>query len=278
MEDKMKSRIAEALRLQYEPIAVLWSDEKPEKALQFAPGRRGCVMWLVAQAAKGKTAVFDRDTFGCYGGGVALGFGDCYASSPLGREGFLTFLSHGTEENDGEIPKDSNDSLNSHHDDQREILRKGERYWKTPALVQEYLDEILIMEIPVKYVIVKPLLACEPDEIPKVVIFFANPHQISGLITLVNYARPGHENVIIRAGSGCNQAFLYAYQEGLSACPRAVLGFTDPSARKNCCSMIGDDALTLAVPYPLYQEMEDDVKGSFLETETWEALQKRMDQ
>ena len=277
MERRMKSKIVEALRLQYEPVAVLWSDEKPEKALQFAPDRWGCVMWLVSQAAKGKTAVFDRETFGCYGGGVALGFGDCYASSPLGREGFLSFLSHGTGENEQEIPGDSNGSLNAHSDDQKEILRKGERYWKTPALVQEYLDEVPIMDIPAKYVIVKPLSACEPDEIPKVVIFFANPHQISGLITLVNYARPGHENVVIRAGSGCNQALLYAYQEGLSDNPRAVLGFTDPSARKNCCPMIGDDALTIAVPYPMFQEMEDDVKGSFLETETWEALQRRMD-
>ena len=275
MKDRTKSRIAEALHLQYEPVAVLWSDEKPEKALHFAPHRWGCVMWLIAQAAKGKTAVFDRETFGCYGGGVALGFGDCYALSPLGREGFLHFLSNGTEENKSGT-EDSDDSLPSQYDDQREILRTGERYWKTPALVQEYLNDIPIMDIPAKYVIVKPLCALNSDETPKVIIFFANPHQISGLITLVNYARPGHENVVIRPGSGCNQALLYAYQERLSDSPRAVLGFTDPSARKNCCSMIGDDALTLAVPYLMFQEMEADVKGSFLETETWKALQKRM--
>ncbi len=29
----MKSRIAEALRAKYPPVAILWADEKPEKAL-----------------------------------------------------------------------------------------------------------------------------------------------------------------------------------------------------------------------------------------------------
>jgi len=109
MKDRTKSRIAEVLRLQYEPVAVLWSNEKPEKALHFAPHRWGCVMWLIAQAAKGKTAVFDRETFGCYGGGVALGFGDWYALSPLGREGFLHFLSNGTTIN-GKFSEPANDT------------------------------------------------------------------------------------------------------------------------------------------------------------------------
>ena len=57
----IESRIATALGMELEPVAVLFADERPEGARQFAPGRRGCVMWLVAAAAKGRPAVADRE-------------------------------------------------------------------------------------------------------------------------------------------------------------------------------------------------------------------------
>jgi uncharacterized protein (DUF169 family) len=70
----MDSTIVEALGLEFGPIAKFWSDEEPDGALQFKAGTWGCVMWQFAQAAKGKTAVLDRQTFGCVGGGNWLGF------------------------------------------------------------------------------------------------------------------------------------------------------------------------------------------------------------
>ncbi len=48
------------------------------------------VSTLVAVAAKGRVLVFDRQTCGCWGGGVDLGFGECYKKFPGGVEG----LSH----------------------------------------------------------------------------------------------------------------------------------------------------------------------------------------
>lgn len=56
----MESKIAKALRLKYQPVAILWSNKKPNDALQFREGKQGCVMWMFARAAKGKTAVFDK--------------------------------------------------------------------------------------------------------------------------------------------------------------------------------------------------------------------------
>lgn len=40
MENPMKSKIAEALRLRHETVAILWTDERPEAAMSFK-GRAG---------------------------------------------------------------------------------------------------------------------------------------------------------------------------------------------------------------------------------------------
>jgi len=91
----MESKIAQALRLKYCPVAIVWTDDKPEKAMDFKEGKWGCVMWMLAAAAKGKTAAFDKNTYGCWGGGVGLGFGNQYLHFPGGIECFYRFLSRG---------------------------------------------------------------------------------------------------------------------------------------------------------------------------------------
>ncbi|ROR03442.1 DUF169 domain-containing protein [Desulfosoma caldarium] len=86
----MRSRIEEALVLKYPPVAVLHTDEKPDRALQFKDGRWGSVVALLMGAARGRPAAFDRKTFGCPGGGTGLGFGNRYVDFPGGIEYFLS--------------------------------------------------------------------------------------------------------------------------------------------------------------------------------------------
>src|SRR4030043_742899 len=91
----MKSTIAKAIQLKYQLVALFWSNDKLEGAMQFQKGKWGCVMWLAAHAAKGKIAVADIKTFGCFGGGVGLSFGNQYKNFPGGQDGFCHFLSAG---------------------------------------------------------------------------------------------------------------------------------------------------------------------------------------
>jgi len=81
----MESQIAQKLRLRYAPVALAWSETRPEKASEFKEGKWGCVMWMAARAARGGTAVCGRKTFGCFGGEVGLGFGDAYKQFPGGK-------------------------------------------------------------------------------------------------------------------------------------------------------------------------------------------------
>ncbi|MGQ9858792.1 MAG: hypothetical protein ACUVS3_08900 [Thermodesulfobacteriota bacterium] len=40
----MRIQIAEKLALEHQPVAIMWTDEKPEGAVGFKLGKWGCVM------------------------------------------------------------------------------------------------------------------------------------------------------------------------------------------------------------------------------------------
>jgi uncharacterized protein (DUF169 family) len=273
----MQSKIAKCLKLRYEPVAILCSDEKPADALGFKGCKGGCVMVLFAQtAAKGRSAAFDRENFGCFGGGAGLGLGRHYENFPFGGiETFKYFLSTGLEgqQRDDLVKKICSQGSG----EQVENFLQGERYKKTPALVEDFLKELPAMEVSKRYVVFKPLKELAEEEVPVVVVFLADADQISALIGLANYDRPGVENVFAPMGAGCHQIGIYAFREAQSDRPRAVLGLTDPSARKNVRHILDKDVLTFALPYRRFLEMEKNVEGSFLERSTWRSLAQDME-
>jgi len=149
----------------------------------------------------------------------------------------------------------------------------GEGYLKSPELVKEFVEAMPIMEIPKKFVVFKPLGEVEENnEQPQIVVFLANPDQISALVILANYGRKGNENVIIPYAAGCQTIGIFAYEEARSDNPRAIVGLTDISARVNLRRQLARNLFTFAVPWKMFQEMENNVKGSFLEKQTWRVL------
>jgi len=269
----MESQIAKAVHLKYQPVALLWANEKPEGAMQFSEGKWGCVMWLVVSAARGKAAVADKKTFGCFGGGVGLGFGNQYKNFPGGEEGFCHFLSTGNALRPGgmEMAEQIKPYMTKESFDH---FLHGERYFKNPEKVQRYVEGLPLADIPVTYVVFKPLSAVDLNlEKPQAIIFFVNPDQLSALTVLANYGRGDNENVIIPYAAGCQTIGIYPYREEQSARPRAVVGMTDLSARVYVRKQLGDPHfMTFAVPFTLFEEMEQNVPGSFLERHIWQSL------
>ncbi|BDD87477.1 hypothetical protein DPPLL_18420 [Desulfofustis limnaeus] len=273
VEADMISTVAQAVGLKYEPMALLFSEEKPEGARQFKEGKWGCVMFMVAAVLRGETAVFDRTSFGCFGGGVGLGFGDQYENFPGGKGCFTYFLSVGNDQwqrgrETAEQVKPFMRAEAFHH------FMHGERYLKSPELVLDFINQLPITEIPAPYLVLKPLSGLSSEEIPHVVIFFGNMDQVSALTVLVNYGRGHNENVIFPYAAGCQTLGIYPLAEAKREQPRAVLGLNDLSARVYLKRLVKEDLFSFAVPRQLFDEMEGNVAGSFLEGETWQELRR----
>ncbi len=268
----MESQMKQSLKLKFEPVATIWTDEKPEKALQYGKGKWGCVMFMLAAAAKGKTAVFDRETYGCFGGGVGLGFGNVYEAFPGGIECFCGFLSTGNSDTEkgraiGEKIKEFG------RDEFYEHFMHGEGYLSSPERTKKFFEGLPITDVPANYIVFKPLGEVDPSrEKPVTVTYLVNPNQLSAMVILANYRRDTTDNVIIPYAAGCQTMGIHAYREARSQNQRAVIGLTDISARNYVKKQLGDDLLSITAPFEMALEMEGNVKGSFVEKDSWKAL------
>ena len=249
----MKSHISDAIQLDSQPVAVIFTDEQPTGALMFAEGKWGCVVAMFAAAARGGTVAFDSSTHGCKISGLSHCLRDGEIE-PLG--GLDYFLSHGKGQG---YPYD-------------ERFPEGEGYKRTPELARMFIDALPTTGIPGRYVVLRPLSEIDPGaEPPVLVCMFGDADQISALTLLANYGREANDSVVMPMGAGCHTVALLPYQESLRETPRAVVGCTDITARPH----IKAGYLSFTVPWGMFLEMEGNVGGSFLERHAWQRLLSR---
>jgi hypothetical protein len=227
---------------------------------------------FAAAAAKARTGVFSRETYGCWGGGVGLGFGNCYETFPGGVSGFCGFLADGN--NKTEQGRAIGEQLAAGAGKRMaDDFLLGERYLKSPEVTRRFLDFVPLRDVPTKYVVVKPLEAADPqkDDI-KSVTFFVDPDRLSALVILANYTDPEKDNVVMPWAAGCQQIGIFAYRELEREYPRAVVGLTDLSARHAVRSSLGRNVMSFTAPWPVFQKLEANVDNSFLQRQTWHEL------
>jgi hypothetical protein len=225
------------------PIGFYYANSAEPKYMAKPPKGHRCIIGDLAKVRKGETLCFNIDTIGCSGGKRFLGYGSNLAPN------MEYFLSYGIP---GKL--------------------EGERYKKSPEMVKESLKLYNALKAPGDYIIFKRWDHMEDGDNPSVIIFFAPPDVLSGLFTLANFDEPQPNGVIAPFCAGCGSIVDYPYKELKSAEPRAVLGIFDVSARP----CVHSNDLTLAIPWPKFVRMVDNVEESFLITKSWNKIKMRI--
>jgi uncharacterized protein (DUF169 family) len=233
-------RLQEMIGLRHDPLAFFYADQAPE-GYQPAPDNRGCLVGVLTRARGGETVYFSAETVGCPGGGYYLGF--CEA-----RPEIDFFVSTGIP---GKLA--------------------GERYKQSPELVRAFRERHPAQPAPARYAVFAPVASLAPEQTPLVIICFAGPDELAGLVGLAGYAR-AEDAVVVPFGSGCGVMVTQPLAEAKRPQPRAYLGLFDPSARP----CVEADELSFSAPLALWLEMLGNAEESFLQTPTWAKLRRRI--
>ncbi|MBN2385214.1 DUF169 domain-containing protein [bacterium] len=225
------------------PLAFYYSPDADPKYRVPLPRAHRCLFADLAKARKGKTVCLNVERVGCRGGKRYLGFDQSLSPD------FDYFLSCGIP---GKL--------------------EGERYKKSPELVNELMKHQPAMKAPEQFIVFKRFDLLDEHDDPAVVIFFAPPDVLSGLFTLANFDEPQPNGVFAPFCAGCASIVHYPYQELVSTHPRAVLGLFDVSARPYLPASV----LSFAVPWPKFVRMVENVPESFLITPSWQKIKKRL--
>lgn len=225
------------------PISYFYTDQARDADLEETLNLERCLIGNLKRVQEGYSFVYEAHSPGCSGGKRYTGY------SKTLRPRFEYFLSCGIP---GEL--------------------EGERYKKSPQLVEEYLRSHPPFTAPGKYLVFKRIDRLMEDEKPMAFIFFAAPDVLSGLYTLANYDHADPNGVIAPMGSGCASIIGYPYEQSSSENPSCVLGMFDVSARPH----VPGGTLTFTVPAKRFEQMTMNMEESFLITNSWDLVRKRL--
>jgi uncharacterized protein (DUF169 family) len=225
------------------PITFYYTDYPKNCNMVTASEKWRCLICELKKVRSGESRAFNSDALKCGGAKRYLGFTDTM------RPNFEYFLSCGIENE-----------------------MEGERYIRTPELVRDLMKNQKKISIPGKCIVFKRWDKLEDYDNPDVVIFFAKPDVLSGLFTLANFDQSGPDSTFTPFGAGCGSIVHYPYLEKNTDRPRAVIGMFDPSARP----CVPAETLTFSVPMIKFLKMISYMDESFLITNSWKNVQKRL--
>jgi uncharacterized protein (DUF169 family) len=243
MKAEFSERLGKYFGEQEFPITFYYTEQEGCAELVKPPSGHQCFIGVLAKVRKGSSLYFDVNSIGCGGGKRYLGFTEEIMLN------FEYFLSCGIP---GKI--------------------EGERYKKTPEMVKESMAQMPQFKAPARFIVFKRWDMLEEFDNPEVVIFFAQPDVLSGLFTLANFDETEPNGVFTPFCAGCASIVQYPYLENVSEHPRGVLGMFDVSARP----FVPHDTLTFAVPINKLTRMLKNMDESFLITQSWNKVRKRI--
>lgn len=225
------------------PITYYYTDEPKNSEIVPSGGKWSCIICQLQKVRTGTSLAFSAESVKCGGAKRYLGFSETI------RPDFEYFLSCGIENE-----------------------MEGERYIQTPQLVLDLMKKQKKLKITGKYIVFKRWDMLTEKDNPEVVAFFAVPDILSGLFTLANFDQSEPDSTIAPFAAGCGSLVYFPMVEKDSERPRAVLGMFDVSARP----CVPEGVLSFSVPMVKFIKMIGYMDDSFLKTNSWTKVQKRI--
>jgi len=226
------------------PLTFFYSTDPAGADVPHPTAPHVCMVGQLKQARNGKPIAFTGETLICGGGKRYCGF-----PSDLGPS-FRYFLSCGIP---GKL--------------------EGERYKKTPEMVDEIMRGAPKIEAPDKYLVFKRFDQLAEADQPAGIVFFGPPDVISGIFTLCTFGTTDPNSVISPFAAGCGQIVMHVMLQSREEQQKGVLGVFDVSARPS----LEPNTMTLGVPLKKFKEMVSDMDESFLITPSWEKVRRRIE-
>ena len=228
--------------MELSPVGVLFSDQKADDDSANKCKGGACIVPLIYKCAKGTTIVFDSNSVSKPCASFYLGYSDWI------RPGIENAL--------------SNKGLGN---------RQPERFIKSPEMARLFLESNIPKVKRTDSIVFKPLELFQNNEIPEIVIFFANADQISGIVFLINYSAPLENRITAPFASACGSLITIPLKYANEGINNAVWGLHDVAAR----TRMPKDLMSISTPYSLFVEMNSNIDESFLISDNWHKLKNR---
>ena len=250
----MNNQLVDMLHLTLEPVGIFFGNTTALCELEAQPDKRNCVVPFLLAAARGKVASMDETGCTCPGGAVGACFGDGFSRL---NPNIHYMLSQGLGDKAPEAAPP--------------MVKEGERFFCTPALAMQWRNEMPFSEKGYPRIVFAPMSRWEEIGTPDLVLVFANPDQLSALVTMQSFHNGQGLHTIAPFGAACH-SIVYAAAEMEKETPCAVMGLFDISQRSDALKNL----LTLTMPYRMWEAMGKDLDKSCLTSHSWKRIEKRL--
>ena len=150
-------------------------------------------------------------------------------------------------------------------------LKEGERFFCDEETALKWRNSVPFSDAGYPRVVFAPQSRWSEIGEPDLVLVFANPDQLSALVTMLGFYNGRTINTILPFGAACHSIVYAAEQMGKDD-PMAVMGLIDISQRSAAIA----NYLSLTMPYALWERLGHDLDKSCLTTHAWHQIEERM--
>jgi len=224
------------------PFVLMYSQEALKSDKINSEKNHDCLIYTLSHARAGKNIYVEYNSLNCPGAKKSLGFNtDTDLSSS-----YLIANCYKTD-------------------------KKGIDCKKKSEKIPEWIEQLPTVHAPGPKAVFKRWDRLEEMDHPEVVIFFAEPNELSALFTMANFEESSPYTVKTPFCPGCSALTLFPMQEKFSQNPKPILGMLDVSTRP----YVPQSTISFAVPFEKFERMVQNMDNSFLTHETWQKVQIR---